>query len=90
MKRNLKQHTITARVTDEELDVIKKRATEQNLSMSRYLVEAAVRSDGLLMSRKRSVYRSLEIIKDSARYQKDHNTRIEVIERECDFIWQSL
>lgn len=90
MKQNTRKHTITARVTDEEIEVIKKRAKEKNISVSRYMVEAAVAPHNLTISTKREIYRELEIIKDVARYQENQNIRTEIIERGCKAIWQCL
>ena len=90
MKQNTRKHTITARVTDEEIEVIKKRAKEKNISVSRYVVESAIAPHNLTVSTKREIYRELEIIKDVARYQENQNIRTEIIERGCKAIWQCL
>ena len=90
MKQNTKKHTITARVTDEEIEVIKKRAKEKNISVSRYVVESAIAPHNLTVSAKREIYRELEIIKDATRYQENQNIRTEIIERGCNAIWQCL
>lgn len=90
MKQNTRKHTITARVTDEEIEVIKKRAKEKNISVSRYLVEAAIKVEGMTLSMRRSIYRELEIIKDAVRHEKNHSVCVEIVERECDYLWRSL
>lgn len=90
MKQNIKKHTITARVTDEELEVIKERAKEKNISISRYMVEAATAPHNLTISAKREIYREIEIIKDAARYQENQNIRTEIIERGCNAVWLCL
>ena len=90
MKQNIKKHTITARVTDEELEVIKERAKEKNISISRYMVEAALSPHNLTISAKREIYREIEIIKDAARYQENQNIRTEIIERGCNAVWLCL
>lgn len=90
MKQKLRTQIITARATDEEYEIIQQRAKEQNIPVSRYLVEAAIKVEGMTLSMRRSIYRELEIIKDAVRHEKNHSVCVEIVERECDYLWRSL
>ena len=90
MKQKLRKQIITARATDEEYEIIQQRAKEQNIPVSRYLVEAAIKVEGMPLSMRRSIYRELEIIKDVVRHEKNHSVCVEIVERGCDYLWRSL
>lgn len=82
----MKSKIITLRVSEKEYQLINQRASESNLSVSKYLLISALVDEGVTLKTKQDIYRELLVIKDSAT-NKICSSRI--LEG-CDSIWNFL
>ena len=81
-----KTKIISLRLTQTEYNQIKQLANEKEVSVSKFLKDRALSTDGLTLSAKQSIYQHLLIIKDAA----TNRISSDKIIKECDTIWQSL
>ena len=81
-----KTKIISLRLTQTEYNQIKQLANEKEVSVSKFLKDRALSTDGLTLSEKQSIYQHLLIIKDAATNRISSDRII----KECDTIWQSL
>lgn len=87
-----KDRTVSMRLTENESEVIKKRAEEAGLSLSRYMVQAAVADEGLTAKKKQQIYLHKVKIQDHAKQILilEDNEHAGQIYKEMDAIWQLL
>ena len=83
----LKSQIITMRASSDEVKEIKTKAAQYNQSVSHYILEKVLYSEGLMLSHKQQIYAHLCKIKDFARHTQDNN--MQILE-ECNSIWQLL
>lgn len=81
-----KTKIISLRLTQTEYNQIKQLANEKEVSVSKFLKDRALSTDGLTLSAKQSIYQHLLIIKDAAANKINAQT----IMKGCDQIWQLL
>lgn len=77
---------VSLRLTQAEYNQIKQLANENRTTVSAFLKDRALSTDGLTLSAKQSIYQHLLIIKDAA----TNRISLETIIRECDAVWQYL
>ncbi len=82
----MKSKILSIRLTEHELQFIKERAQNSGINVSTYVKEAALSDKGLTLSTKQSIYRELQIIRDSVTNKISSQT----ILKGCDQIWQLL
>lgn len=82
----MKSKLITFRVSEKEYQLINQRASESNLSVSKYLLNSALADNGITSQQKQEIFKSLCIISDAVQNQ----TNISKIPEECANIWQLL
>lgn len=81
-----KTKIISLRLTQTEYNQIKQLAKEKEVSVSAFLKDRALSTDGMSLSAKQSIYQHLLIIKDAA----TNRISSDKIIKECDTIWQYL
>lgn len=77
---------ISLRLTQAEYNQIKQLANEKEVTISTFLKDRALSTDGLTLSAKQTIYQQLQIVKDAATNKID---AVKII-KGCDTIWQSL
>lgn len=82
----MKSKIITFRVSEKEYQLINQRASESNLSVSKYLLNSAIADNGITLRQKQEIFKSLCIISDAVQNQSNLNK----IPEECASIWQLL
>lgn len=82
----MKSKIITFRVTEKDYKLISQRASESNLSVSKYVLNSALADNGITLRQKQEVYKNLCLVRDYTQYKSD----IEKIPGVCDEIWQLL
>ena len=81
-----KTKIISLRLTQAEYNQIKQLANENEVTVSTFLKDRALSTDGLTLSAKQSIYKHLLIIKDVA----TNKISSDKIIKKCDTLWQSL
>ena len=89
MKNEKRNRIVSVRLTENEYQKSVKQASENHQSISRYIAEAAGRTQGLSLSKKQSIYSSLVIIRDAVR-QTGTAENQKITYEECDKIWKSI
>ena len=87
-----KDKTVSMRLTGNENKIIKKRAEEKGLSLSRYMVQAAIADEGLTDKKKQQIYLYKVKIQDPAKqimHQRD-DENAERIYEEMEKLWLLL
>lgn len=82
----MKNKTLSIKLTEYELQLIKERAKSKGVNVSTFVRETALSDKGLTLTTKQSIYRELQIIRDSVTNKKSSQT----ILKGCDHIWQLL
>lgn len=90
MKSKNKLCPVTARATKQELEIIAKNAKQNHQSISRYVVERAISTEGISLTQKREIYLSLLKVRDAVLYQSENPELNKLVREECEAIWKSL
>lgn len=91
MQDGKKSIPVTMRMTQSQLDELKRLAAERSQSVSQYGVEHIFQSGGITDTKLRQVFFSLANIKDIVKFQTDCTPAVRSsVLKECDAIWQSL
>lgn len=77
---------VSLRLTQAEYNQIKQLANEKGTTVSAFLKDRALSTDGPTLPAKQSIYQHLLIIKDAA----TNRISSETIIKECDAVWQFL
>lgn len=87
-----KSKTLSLRLTALENETIKSRAEESGVSVSRYIVNAAMADEGLSLTVKQQVYEHKTIIKDVAKQLsvKYDDPQLDKFIQEVDTLWKLL
>ncbi len=87
-----KSKILSLRLTTLENDAIKSRAEEAGVSVSRYMVNAAIAGDGLSLTTKQQLYEHKTIIKDIVKQLslEYDDPQLETMIQEVDALWKLL
>ncbi len=90
MKSKNKRCPVTARATEQELEIIAKNAKQNNQSISRYIIESALSENDISLTQKRSIYYAALKMRDVVLYHSKNPNLCKVVREECETIWRSL